>query len=60
MTCPRCSGLIIKEYMTAHAEYDRMKPCLKCINCGYYDDLIFSLNRRQQYVSERVIMNGRV
>ena len=60
MDCPRCHGLLIKEWMLAHAEYDRMKRCLKCVNCGYYDDLIFNLNRRQQYVSASVISNGRV
>lgn len=48
MNCHRCRGLLVKDYMLAIAEYDRMKPCWKCVNCGFRDDLIYRMNRLSQ------------
>ena len=45
MTCPRCQGLLVKEYLTAQDGYSESRPCFKCVNCGNYIDLIFNLNR---------------
>lgn len=46
--CMRCGGLMVREYMPSETSYIKPHPCLRCVNCGYRDDLIFGLNRRIQ------------
>jgi hypothetical protein len=48
MTCPRCTGLMLKDYQPSETEYIQMRPCFRCVNCGHRDDLIYNTNRMNQ------------
>jgi hypothetical protein len=47
-SCPRCKGFIVIEHMPSESGYIQSRPCFKCVNCGYRNDLIYALNRRAQ------------
>jgi hypothetical protein len=48
MNCPRCNGFIDRDYMPSETEYTLMRPCFRCINCGWRNDLVYNLNRANQ------------
>ena len=48
LNCPRCNGLIDRDYMPSETEYTLMRPCFGCINCGWRNDLVYNLNRMTQ------------
>lgn len=34
--CPKCHGLLIRDYVNSDSITLGMTPCLKCVNCGFY------------------------
>jgi len=51
MTCHRCHGLLEKDQSVVERLSDlsevtgRMGPTMRCINCGYLEDPVVSVNR---------------
>lgn len=39
MTCPRCAGLMIRDW------FGRLAMAWRCYNCGHYQDLRLEINR---------------
>ena len=39
MTCPKCAGLMIRDW------FGRMDMAWRCYNCGRYQDLRWEVNR---------------
>lgn len=56
MHCPRCSGLLVKDYMEAFEMVSKsvMIPCVKCLNCGHREDMVYQQNRRRNVLTELV------
>ena len=52
MNCPRCQGFLTTEYIKNEVETEH-RPCYKCINCGFRNDLTYMVNRKNQYESHQ-------
>jgi hypothetical protein len=46
MTCPRCAGLIVAEYLLNPVDGPPFGfPCRRCLNCGSIEDEVIVSNR---------------
>jgi uncharacterized Zn finger protein len=45
MNCPKCAGLLVKDYMLT---FGQPTVCKRCVNCGYMADPVFERNRMLQ------------
>lgn len=48
MNCPRCSGLLVHEYVPTYDFSEASRSCHRCINCGFRNDLVYAYNRKLQ------------
>lgn len=47
MTCPRCEGLLVREYLLDHREGPLSGfQGLRCVNCGAIHDEVIHMNQR--------------
>lgn len=58
MNCPRCQGLLHREYVSDWEIHGCSIPCWRCINCGHRNDLIYDLNRRRQREEQKEVAHG--
>lgn len=46
MTCSRCAGFLVSEYLLNPAQGPQLGfPCWRCLNCGAIGDEVILLNR---------------
>jgi hypothetical protein len=55
MTCPRCDGLVVREYLLDHWEGSQSGfHGWRCVNCGAIHDDVIRLNQRLSPSPKRV------
>lgn len=61
MTCPRCRGLLVKDYSVVESLGDLSEvpgcsgPTMRCINCGYLETPVVRANRLHPPVAKQSV-----
>ena len=58
MTCPRCTGLMLRH---RHTDFDEKGSWYaQCLNCGHHTDVVMEANRRLSYAELSAMRVNRV